>query len=70
MGKLSAINKIEWKDIDVGDVELFESIGENAEGIAMFSFCSMFCGRAITERKYRWLRATLSPRAFRTRDVT
>lgn len=42
MGKLSAINKIEWRDIDVSDVDFFENIGQNAEGIAMFSFCSMF----------------------------
>ena len=42
MDIVSNKNKIEWKKIDLSDREIFEDIGENKEGIAMFSFASMF----------------------------
>lgn len=35
-------NELLWKEIDLSDRKVFESIGENKEGIAMFGFASLF----------------------------
>ncbi len=35
-------NKAVWKEIDLSDKEIFENIGNNDDGIAMFGFPSLF----------------------------
>ena len=45
-------NKIEWKKIDLSDREVFENVGENPEGIAMFSFASMFFWKDFYHTSY------------------
>lgn len=43
---------IEWKKIDISDRDVFEKYGENKEGIAMFSFASLFFWRGYYETSY------------------
>ena len=52
MGRTGIKNKIEWKKIDLSDRETFEKTGENADGIAMFSFASMFFWRDFYHTSY------------------
>lgn len=41
-----------WKEIELSDKEIFESIGVNKEGIAMFSFASMFFWKGYYKTAY------------------
>ncbi len=43
---------IEWKKIDINDKEVFEKIGENKEGIAMFGFNSLYLWREYFDTSY------------------
>lgn len=52
MNNTGTKNKIEWKKIGISDREVFENTGENAEGIAMFSFASMFFWKDFYHTSY------------------
>ena len=45
-------NKIHWKEIELSDRELFETTGDNREGIAMFSFASLFFWKEYYKTAY------------------
>ncbi len=49
---IATAEKIEWKRIDLRDRELFEKQILNEEGIAMFSFASMFLWREFYQTSY------------------
>ena len=50
--KSTVMSKIEWKKIGLSDRELFENMGENKDGIAMFSFASMFFWKDFYNTSY------------------
>lgn len=49
---LNTVCKTEWKKIELSDREVFEKYGKNKEGIAMFSFASMFFWRDFYQTSY------------------
>ena len=44
--------EIVWKKLDLSDREVFEKYGSNKEGIAMFSFASMFFWKDYYDTQY------------------
>ena len=52
-------NKIEWKLIDLSDRDIFESFGENSEGIAMYGFASLFFWKEYYRTSYAIIKGNL-----------
>ena len=52
MGNSATAKTTEWKKIELSDRELFENTGENADGIAMFGFASIFFWKGYYETSY------------------
>lgn len=52
-------NKIQWKEIELSDRELFEKTGENSEGIAMFGFASLFFWKEYYKTAYAMVKGNI-----------
>ncbi len=54
-----AVNKINWKIIDISDRDVFENTGENKEGIAMFGFASLFFWKEYYKTSYAFINGNI-----------
>lgn len=52
MGNSATAKTTEWKKIELSDRKLFENMGENADGIAMFGFASIFFWKGYYDTSY------------------